>query len=333
MENKQFLVAIATLVGTIIGAGVLGLPYVVAKAGFWTGAVVIVLLGFAILTINLYVGEISLRTKAKHQLVGFAAKYLGKTGKRIMTFSIIFGIYGALVAYIIGEGAVLSAIFGGSQLIYSLIFFAIMTLIIYIGLKAVEEWELWLSAIMLGVVLIICAFSFGWINLNNLTAFSLSRIFVPYGVILFAFIGAAAVPALEEELIKNRKQLKKAIIIGSLIPIIAYLLFALVVVGVTGLGTTEVATIGLGEKIGMSMVLFGNLFAVFSMATSFLALGLALKWVFCYDYRIGKVKAVALTCLIPLAIALSGLTTFIRAIGITGAIAGGIDGILIVLMF
>ena len=43
--NKKLLLweAIATLVGTIIGAGILGIPYVIAKAGFWTGIFDIVL--------------------------------------------------------------------------------------------------------------------------------------------------------------------------------------------------------------------------------------------------------------------------------------------------
>ncbi|MEK6816901.1 MAG: aromatic amino acid transport family protein, partial [Nanoarchaeota archaeon] len=65
--DRKYLEAIATLVGTIIGAGVLGIPYVVAKSGIKIGLVHILLLGIAILFINLYVAEISLRTKKTHQ--------------------------------------------------------------------------------------------------------------------------------------------------------------------------------------------------------------------------------------------------------------------------
>ena len=45
MKRKEYE-AIALLVGTIIGAGILGIPYVVARAGFWTGIVNIVFLIF-----------------------------------------------------------------------------------------------------------------------------------------------------------------------------------------------------------------------------------------------------------------------------------------------
>ena len=51
------------------------------------------------------------------------------------------------------------------------------------------------------------------------------------------------------------------------------------------------------------------------------------------DYKIKNFWAWCLTVVIPFVIFLTGFTSFIKVIGITGAIAGGIDGILIVLMF
>ena len=80
------------------------------------------------------------------------------------------------------------------------------------------------------------------------------------------------------------------------------------------------------------MVIAVLLFAIVAMTTSFLALGLALVWVYNYDYKMKKSLSWALTVFPPLIIAISGLAGFIQVIGITGAIAGGIDGILIVLM-
>ena len=332
--NKKFLLweAIATLVGTIIGAGILGIPYVIAKAGFWTGIFDIILLGIVVLVIYLYLGEVVLRTKGFHQLPGYAAKYLGKWGKRLMVFSMVFGNYGALIAYIIGEGLALAAIFGGEPLTYSLIFFIIVAVIIYKGLKAVGESELIMLPMVIFVIIIISLLSLGHININNYVNFDIFKILIPYGVILFAFLGAAAVPEMEQELVKNRKLMKKAIIIGVMIPIISYLLFAFAVVGVTGLATSEVATIGLGQIMGKYMVIVGNLLAVLTMTTSFLTLGLALKQTFNYDYKLNHTLSWALTVIIPLLIAVSGLTSFIQIIGISGVVAGGIEGVLIVLM-
>ena len=77
--KKQALLweAISTFVWTIIGAGILGIPYVVAQAGLWTGIVVIVALGLVSMILYLYLGEITLRTKGFHQLTGYSEKYLG----------------------------------------------------------------------------------------------------------------------------------------------------------------------------------------------------------------------------------------------------------------
>ena len=53
MKKLPFLEAIGTLIGTIIGAGVLGIPYVIAKAGFLTGLVDLFIIGFAVLILYL----------------------------------------------------------------------------------------------------------------------------------------------------------------------------------------------------------------------------------------------------------------------------------------
>ena len=142
-SGKPLFWAIATLIGTIIGAGIFSIPYVFAKAGFLVGTINLIVLGAAVLLLYFYTGEIVLRTKGNHQLTGYARRYLGKTGKGLMTFSIMFAIYGALVAYTIGVGKALAAIFGLAYTMpFSIAFFIIAALAIYTGLKAVKESEL-----------------------------------------------------------------------------------------------------------------------------------------------------------------------------------------------
>jgi len=333
MKNKSFYEAVAVLVGTIIGAGILGIPYVVAQAGFLTGTITMIVIGFALIMLNLYLGEISLRTKGIHQLTGYAEIYLGKWGKRGMAAAMILGIYGALIAYLLGVGQSINAIFPSIKMVWASIgFFIIMALLVYSGLKYIRKSELYINILVIAIVLFIFFAAIGKFNLGNLASLNLTKLFLPYGVILFAFIGAAAIPEVEEILKSNKKQLKKAIIFGGSIPLIIYFIFSLAVVAVTGLDTTQIATIGLGKILGQYMVITGNLFAVLTMTTSFLALGLALVWMYRFDYKMKKTLAFTLTMIIPLAIALSNVTDFIHVLGISGALAGGLEGILIVLM-
>ena len=80
MKNKVFR-AISALVGTVIGAGIFGIPYVVAKIGFLPGIFYLLTLGTLVLFLNLLYGEVILRTPGDHQLTGYAEIYLGKFGK------------------------------------------------------------------------------------------------------------------------------------------------------------------------------------------------------------------------------------------------------------
>ncbi len=288
---------------------------------------------------NLYLGEITLRTKGKHQLTGYAEIYLGKWGKKIMTFSMVFGLFGALIAYIIGVGTSLAQILPGTVGTYQLIFWLIMAIMIYLGLRAVEESEFILGILIILVVAVIIIFSASSINLDNLASINLAKIFVPYGVILFAFMGFVSIPEAKEELEGKEKKLKKAIIIGFLIPISIYFLFSLISIGTIGLKyfnnlnpNERIATIALGNIIGPHMIILGNIFAVIAMTTSFLALGLAVKEMFIYDYKMKNWIAWLITMTVPYLIVLLKVTNFIEVLALAGVVTGGLTASLILLM-
>jgi tyrosine-specific transport protein len=340
-RNKT-LVAATTLIGTIVGAGILGIPYVVAKAGFLYGFILIVVMGLAFLFLNLFCGEVVLRTKSQHQLTGYAEKYLGPWGKRLMTLSMFVAIYGALTAYLIGEGAALYSIFNfGTPLIYTFIFFVLVSFIIFKGVKATGKMELILITLLLVIVVLIGIFSFKEISLDNFSSTLNPAFFIlPYGVILFAFMASPAIPELQEVLGKSKKKMKKAIIIGSVVPIFLYLIFTVIIMGVVGLQDFEllsanerIATVALSIYANPLLGLFANILAVLAMFTSFLTLGIALVEVYAYDYNVNRKLAYILTLAIPLIIVLFNFTTFLAVLGVTGAIAGGLDGILVMLMY
>lgn len=345
-----FAEAVATLVGTIIGAGVLAIPYAIQKAGFLTGLLNLAILSIAVIFLYLYLGEVVLRTKRNYQLPGYAEHYLGKNGKILMTFTMTFTIYGALTAYMIGVGRSLAAILGmqnsiivlgiaiPADLFLGLLFSAFASTIVYLGLAFIRKSELLMSAIVVTTITLICAFIFLKIDISNFASFNLTKIFVPYGVILFALAGAVAIPEMKEELIKNKKLLKKAIIVGTLIPIVLYTLFSFVIIGVCGPSTSEIATIYLGKHFGIVMIILGNLFAIFAMSTSFLTLGLGLKEVYNYDYKIKKCLSWALACLVPIILFILVFffireEIFYKTIGLAGGVAMSIEGILLVIMF
>ena len=334
MAKKGLLIgAIATLTGTAIGAGFLGIPGVIAKSGFLIGALHIVALGLIMMFINLCIGEVSLRTKGNHQLPGYAKKYLGKIGAGKMFFAMIFGIYAALAAYILGEGQSLSFVIFGTMkysLIMGIAFFVVMAALIYTGIVALKKGETFGLIAVISIVILISIFFIPKISAGNLTygTNGVMNSFLPFGVVLFSFLAFSVMPELEKELKGNERMMKKAIIIGSLIPIVLYLLFAFVTVGFAGKATPEIATFVFGRV--------PTILAVFTMFTAFFALSMALRDMYILDMKLKKNIAVTLTCFVPFALFLAisrfGGATFSYLLELSGVISGGFSGVAIVLM-
>ncbi|PIN73644.1 hypothetical protein COV20_05470 [Candidatus Woesearchaeota archaeon CG10_big_fil_rev_8_21_14_0_10_45_16] len=344
MSEKRGLataLATTTLIGTIIGAGILGIPYTLAKAGVFYGFLILLGIGLVYLLINLFTGEFVLRTKEQHQLPGYTEKYLGKEAKAVMFFAMIFSLYGALIAYLIGEGATLYSLFGvGSPLLFTVLFFLVASFIVWRGVKTAGKAELLLILFLVLVVCIIGIFSYDRIHVINFMKFNPAYLFLPYGVAIFAYFGMMAIPEMQEILHKKKKQMKRAIILGSLVPIVIYILFAFIVVGVVGVdnfnllsANERIATIALGLYAHPVLGVLANILAFLSMSTSFLTISLALVGMYHYDYGLSRRVSLFLTLSIPLVIAVLNLATFIEILGITGAVAGGIETILIIFIY
>ena len=148
--------------------------------------------------------------------------------------------------------------------------------------------ELILSFGILAVVLMIALFSAPHITFHGWGDLSLTQLLLPYGVLLFAFHGATSIPEAHALLRQKDRTFARAIVIAGGVAIVVYVLFASVVLGVTGSDTTEIATIGLGQKIGPSIFLLGNLFAALAMSTSFLMAGLSLSNSLRADFRMPR---------------------------------------------
>ncbi|MEA3513865.1 MAG: aromatic amino acid transport family protein, partial [Nanoarchaeota archaeon] len=340
MANKLY-VAVATMIGYIIGAGILGIPYAVAKSGLVIGLLSIIILGVAVICLNLYMGEIVLRTKAKHQIPGYAQKYLGNYGRWIMIILMIFGAYGALIAYIIKEGQFLSAlftpIFGGGAVFYSILFFIMASYLIYAGIEAISKSEFFFVSLILFLIVIFFIASFGSISLENVLTFNPGAFLIPFGVILFAFHGLGSISEIGVELRRHRKLMKKAIILGSVLPIVIYVVFTALVVGITGTATTDGAILGVAEKIGSNVLLFGAIFGILVLATSFIGVGLALKEMYMFDFKMKPWLASFLTCIIPLLLFFAIIykdvhNAFYNVIDITGSIVVPLETIFVLLI-
>lgn len=324
---------VALVVSGTIGAGVLSIPYSISKVGLKIGIFYIIALGLLMMGLNLLLGYVTVKTKKELQIVGLVREYLGKKSEIFMTFIVYLMFFGTLVIYIIGVGNVLAVLFGGNSFFWSILFFGLAGFLVCKGLRSVKTIEFLISIAILLIILLIAYFSLPHIDLINLSYSSWTNILLPYGVILFSLHGTSTIPE-AHALLKNREaDFKKVIIYSGFIIMTVYILFTLVVLGVSGLNTTEIATIGLGNKVGELMYLFGNIFAILAMSSSFIIVGLSLKDSLMWDYKIKEYLANLITLAVPLIIFLLGLRQFISAINIVGGVFISLEMFMILFIF
>ncbi len=325
----------AILVGTTIGAGIFGLPYTIARIGFLPGLFYLLILGGLILLLNLLYGEVILRTPGDHQLTGYGQVYLGKKGRHLATLALFISLYGALLAYLVKIGEFLALILNlPHHLVFSLLFFFLASMALFFGLKAVSQIELVLVILIIAFMSLIGLVGAKSVLGTNLSLVDLTlpSLTLPYGVLLFALTGTSSIPEMEEVLRQEPQKLKKAILLGTLIPILIYLFFLLLVVGISGLQTSEDAITGLLPFLSSWIVKLGAGLGVLTMGTSFLALGYVLREVWHRDFKLPKFTSLSLACLPPLILLLAGAKSFITILEITGALTGGLVGILIIFL-
>jgi len=338
---KKIIYAVATLSGTTVGVGIFSLPYIASRAGLVVTVAYFLILGLVTIAVHLIFGELAVATPDFKRLPGFAQFYLGKWGKRLSFLVAVLGALGALLAYLIVGGEFLTSLFspflGGERIFYTLLYFVVGALLIFLGIKIIAQIEL-ISLILFFLVLVIIFFQAqGAIKTENLVLYpaqlNLALLFLPYGAVLFSLWGATLIPEVEEMLKKEKKLLRVIIPVATLIPMIIYLFFIYAVLGICGTGTTESALGGLYDYLGDGIVSLMLLFGVLTTFTSFITLGLTLKRVFWYDLKIGKNWAWVLACFPPLIAFLLGFKSFITVISLSGGILLGLEGILILLMY
>lgn len=333
---KNYLRALATLVGMIIGVGFFGVPYAVSRAGLVTGIFYFVLISLVTVFIHLSYGEVVLRTVGRHRFVGYVEKYLGKTLRRLATVTSTLGFWSAIVAYIIIGGRfayfIFAPLFGGSEFLYQILVFAVISTFIFFGIKIVSRTEIVLSGLLVLFISILLTFSLSRADFGSALLFDAKNFFLPYGVLLFALSGTPAIPEMRDILGKDTRKLKSVIIWGTILTAILTALFAFGTIGVAS-SVSEDAIFSLAQALGSWVLIVGSLAGFLAVATSFLVLGLNLKEQFLYDLRRSRFVSFFLAVGAPFLAFLFLTRNFIAIIGFAGAVFTALDSALLVIVW
>ena len=314
--DGRYLAALSTTVGTIIGAGMLALPYAVSKSGFFNGLILFVLLGIAGTFITLYTVELSFRSKTLQQLPVLISKYTTKRLRWIVLGLQVFTLYGAQIGYLIGLGLILTALVGFPYTISVSVIFLLSLPLVYKGYAMVEDAETPLTIAKIGLIvalIIIVMFSF---KTANVSYSDTTQFFVPFGVILFSLGSFSIIPEVKEELGKNKKMLTSVIVAAYVISLALYILFTLAFIGTFGQSVGVIATSLISSGAYEQLVL---IFTLFLLITPYIAVSLALTDAFNYDFGLKRHLGLASAIMVPFVIAAIS-SAFMSALQITGGV-------------
>ena len=186
-----------------------------------------------------------------------------------------------------------------------------------------------LIVVYTSVIALIAVMGFSHIRIANIAGTASAFWFLPYGVLLFAFSGMSAIPIQRTLLVGRERLMRPAILWAMGLTAVLYLVFALVVVGISGNATSPESLAGLFGLLGTPVIILGSVLGLLTVSTSYVALGTALWENFSMDYRVRPMTAWLLTLVPPLVLFWSGIRNFIDIIGLVGAVSGGLVGIVI----
>jgi len=332
--SKNYLLAVATLMGTIIGVGLFAMPFVINKSGIMPLFIYMVVLAVIQYFLHLLFAEVILSTQDKHRLPGFVGKYIDKQSKKIAFLVDIIGAYGASLAYIIIGGLFLQQLlnhyFSGSIFLYSTILFGLVCFVTFFDIKMIAGTELVLTSFLIIAIGLITWRGFGHIQLTNYHLLEWKNALLPYGPIFFAVGGGAAIPEVCRLLAFEKEKIKSAILWGTFIPAALMLIFVLVILGITGANTSPDTLAGLSLILNDGVITFSLIFGLLAIITSYLVIAQATEEIYQWDYKLNNKLAWFLACFIPYFLFLLGWTNLTKVISFTGAVTGGLAGIILI---
>ncbi len=333
------LLALFTLAGTIIGAGIFALPYLAFKVNIAVLLLYFLVLGAVVGALHLIYAQIIVWTQGEgnHRLPGYAGIYFGEKGRKFAAIVNILGLLGALLVYLVIGSSFLQELLGGifleQEVLAVLLFFGIGALLVFRGIKTIAKLEA-LDLILLALILLM-VWQEGRVFFYrpNLFNFEASSLFLPYGIVLFSLWGMAAVPE-AVALLKNKEYaLGRVFWTSSFILIVFYLLFAALFAGIMGPLTPQDALSGLKYFFDDRVIKTALFFGFVAVFTSFLTIGLTLEKILWYDFKVNKKLAWFLAMFVPLGLYFLGLKSLIAVLSIVGGILLGLEGLVVLAVY
>ena len=331
--NGTLLVA-----GTATGAGMLALPVATAAGGFWPAFFMYLLCWAFMSGTGLLLLEVCIWMPHDANMVTMAGHIFGRRGKAVSWVLYLFLFYSLTVAYVAGGGGFFTAVANNSLSNWQgiALFVLVFGTIVYLGTKAIHRINYLLMAGLIGTYLLFVILGWDRVDTKLLKPMDLFQGVLALPVIFTAFSYQGIVPSLSAYMSRNSRMLKLAILVGTAIPLVAYIIWEFLILGIVplegefGLLATKMAgqtaVYPLKHFVESPYVyMIGQFFAFFALTTSFLGVTLGLVDFLADGLQVKKegwrrVWLCLLVFLPPMVVAMNNPTIFIIALTYAGGI-------------
>lgn len=333
---RQLILPAGFLASLIVGAGMFALPYVFSRAGFLVGFFYLAVFTVVSTILHLQYLEIIQDTPGRHRFVGYAQIYLGKMGFRISSLTTAFGLLLVLTVYLVLGVHFLEIILPGLGPQLSLYLFWLFGAgAVVASLKRLASLEFIATLLLAALVVLLFGLGLPQGQWSGLTKIQPEFFFLPYGAVLFSLAGRPAISSLVDYFEGRRlplKRLRQAVILGSVLPAVIYLLFVLGVIWLSPAGPSPDALSGLDLTHYPYLLVLMGFLGLLAIWTSYFFLGLEAKDIFRYDFRWPSFWAGTAIVFSPLFFYLLGFNNFIQLVGLSGSIFLALESVMVVLM-
>lgn len=285
--------AIFLVAGTCIGGGMLALPVATGISGFIPSNLVMIICWLAMTASALFLLEVSLWLKEGAHIITMSSTLLGPVGRIVSWCLYLFISYASIIAYAAAGGLLLVQAANGyfgiemSKELGCLIFTVLFGGILYLGSQILGRINaiLFIAMIVAYVALVGGGFSHVKTELLLHQYWPTSLLAIP--LLLTSFSFQTMMPSLTPYLKRNAKALRWAIIGGTGLAFIVYLLWQYMVLGIVpvhgpnslikALEVGEPVTQFLRQHVSNEFIsVIAEYFAFFALVTSFLGMSLGL---------------------------------------------------------
>jgi tyrosine-specific transport protein len=327
--RQRVIGATLIIAGTTIGAGMLALPMTSSSIGFLKSLALLGGLWLYMILAAVFMVEINHGKGAT--IVTLAEKRLGPWAKRLAALSLLVLFWALLAAYISGGSSILHQGIGGAQTWIAIIYTAVLGFSVVICTKFVDYANRFLFIIKCAIFIAILIGLFPFVQISHLkaTAGGPQALLSALPIFFTSFGFHGSLPTLIKYLHGDKKNIYTSIIIGSSIPLVVYILWQMVTLGVLGPGFECTGNVGIfiskltSQTSHPYLLILADAFAFFAIATSFLGVSLGL-----FDYLVerfakrviikkkgGRLEATIFTFALPLIFSIFYPAGFVFALG------------------